>query len=113
MSREVEANSAYRAVIPLVRDGMERPLWSVMIPSFNCAGLLRDALSSVLAQDPGPQVMQIEVVDDHSTDESTERVVTELGKGRVGFYRQPRNVGHVANFNTCLRRSRGRLRRRR
>jgi hypothetical protein len=27
----------------------------------------------------------------------------------VEFYRQPSNVGHVANFNTCLRRSRGRL----
>ncbi len=29
--------------------------------------------------------------------------------GASSFFRQPRNVGHVANFNTCLERSRGRL----
>jgi GT2 family glycosyltransferase len=27
----------------------------------------------------------------------------------VDFFRQPRNVGHTANFNTCLQRARGRL----
>jgi GT2 family glycosyltransferase len=80
-----------------------------MIPTYNCAGFLGECLSSVLAEDPGPDVMQIEVVDDHSTDERTEAVVAELGKGRVGFHRQPRNMGHVANFNTCLQRSRGSL----
>lgn len=53
--------------------------------------------------------MQIEVIDDHSTGDDPEAVVAELGGGRVGFYRQPRNVGHIANFRTCLERSRGRL----
>ena len=37
-----------------------------MIPTFNCAGHLGEALRSVLAQAPGPDVMQIEVVDDAS-----------------------------------------------
>jgi hypothetical protein len=87
---------------------MTRPLWSVMIPTYECASYLREALGSVLAQDPGPELMQIEVVDDGSSD-GPEAVVEELGRGRVGFYRQPRNVGHVANFNTCLERSRGEL----
>jgi glycosyltransferase involved in cell wall biosynthesis len=41
-----------------------RPLWSVMIPTYNCADYLRETLASVLAQDPGPEEMQIEVVDD-------------------------------------------------
>ena len=53
--------------------------------------------------------MQIEVVDDHSTQDDPEAVVAELGQGRVSFYRQPQNVGHVRNFETCLERSRGRL----
>jgi hypothetical protein len=53
--------------------------------------------------------MQIEVVDDQSTRDDPERVVAAVGRGRVGFHRQPVNVGHVTNFNACLRRSHGLL----
>jgi glycosyltransferase involved in cell wall biosynthesis len=79
-----------------------------MIPSHDCAPYLRETLASVLAQDPGPDRMQIEVVDDGSPDDPR-AVVDELGRGRVDFFRQSRNVGHVANFHTCVERSRGRL----
>jgi GT2 family glycosyltransferase len=63
----------------------------------------------VLAQDPGPEAMQIDVVDDHSTADDPQEVVARLGGGRVAFHRQPDNVGVVANLNTCLQRSRGEL----
>ena len=86
-----------------------RPRWSVMIPTYNCARYLESALRSVLAQDPGPGAMQIEVVDDHSTADDPEEVVTRLGSERVAFHRQPENVGVVGNLNTCLQRSRGEL----
>jgi hypothetical protein len=99
----------HRAAVAPVADGSERPLWSVMIPSFNCADHLRVALSSVLSQDPGPEHMQIEVIDDHSTRDDPRGVAAEVGGGRVTYIRQPRNVGHVANFATCLQRSRGHL----
>jgi glycosyltransferase involved in cell wall biosynthesis len=79
-----------------------------MIPTYECAGYLRETLAAVLAQDPGPERMQIEVVDDASSDDP-ESVVRELGRGRVHFHRQPANVGHTANFNTCLERARGDL----
>jgi GT2 family glycosyltransferase len=97
----------YRSIIPPVPEGSPSPLWSVMIPTYNCAGYLRETLASVLAQDPGPEVMQIEVVDDHSTLDDPEAVVRELAGDRVSFYRQPKNVGYIQNFNTCLARSRG------
>jgi glycosyltransferase involved in cell wall biosynthesis len=80
-----------------------------MIPTYNCATYLRETLTSVLAQDPGPDTMQIEVIDDCSTQDDPAGVVEELGHGRIVFYRQPRNVGHTNNFNTCLQRSQGRL----
>ena len=80
-----------------------------MIPTFHCAGYLGETLRSVLAQDPGPEAMQIEVVDDHSTEDDPEAVVREIGRGRVGFFRQPANVGTTRNFATCITRSRGRL----
>jgi glycosyltransferase involved in cell wall biosynthesis len=80
-----------------------------MIPTYNCASYLRETLASVLAQDPGPDVMQIAVVDDHSTQDDPAAVVEELGRGRVEFYRQPHNVGLVKNFQTTLELSRGKL----
>lgn len=80
-----------------------------MIPTYNSAGYLRQTLASVLAQDPGPDVMQIEVLDDCSDADDPEAVVKELGLGRVEFYRQPHNVGSTANINACIQRSRGQL----
>jgi hypothetical protein len=80
-----------------------------MIPTYNCAGYLRQTLASVLAQDPGPGQMQIEVVDDCSTKDDPASVVEEVGKGRVAFYKKWHNEGAVANFNTCIERSRGHL----
>jgi glycosyltransferase involved in cell wall biosynthesis len=79
-----------------------------MIPTYNCARFLEETIRGVLDQDPGPERMQIEVVDDGSSDDP-EGVVARVGDGRVGFFRQDRNVGHTRNFDTCLLRSRGDL----
>jgi glycosyltransferase involved in cell wall biosynthesis len=102
-------SSLYRAEIPPVPEGTARPFWSVMIPTYNCARFLRQTLKSVLSQDPGPDMMQIEVVDDRSTLDDPAAVVAEVGRGRVAFYLQPRNVGHTRNFETCLKRARGKV----
>lgn len=99
----------FRLTIPPVPDGLQRPIWSVMIPTYNCAEYLRETLGSVLRQAPDPEKMQIEVIDDCSTQDDPEAVVQELGQGRVTFYRQPQNVGYIRNFETCLLRSRGHL----
>lgn len=94
--------------IAAVPAGTPRPRWSVMIPTWNCAGYLAETLASVLAQDPGPAAMQIEVVDDASGDDPA-AVVARLGGGRVAFHRHPVNGGAIANFNACIARSRGEL----
>lgn len=81
----------------------------MMIPVYNCASYLPDALQSVLQQAPGPDLMQIEVVDDCSTDADVENMVNQITGGRVLYYRQPQNVGSVRNFETCLNRAAGQL----
>ena len=77
-------------------------MWSVMIPTFNCAPFLGETLRSVLAQDPGPAEMQICVVDDGSTKDDPETVVGEIGRGRVAFVRNAVNLGATRNFNRCI-----------
>lgn len=99
----------FRTKILPIPSGSSHTLWSVMIPTYNCAKFLSEALESVLVQAPGPDVMHIEVVDDCSTLDDPEAVVKAIGKGRVKFYRHPQNVGHIRNFNTCIKRSQGRL----
>jgi glycosyltransferase involved in cell wall biosynthesis len=52
--------------------------------------------------------MQIEVVDDASTDGDAEAMVRRIGAGRVDFFRQAHNLGIMANWNSCVDRSVGR-----
>lgn len=106
MSFQSTNNGFELAQVPI---GNPRPRWSVMIPTFNCAHYLRQTLESVLSQDPGPDQMQIQVVDDVSTKDDPEAVVREVSGGRVEFFRKEANAGAVANFNTCIDRSRGQL----
>ncbi|MBX9256742.1 glycosyltransferase [Desmonostoc muscorum CCALA 125] len=96
----------YPAVPKLVRD-IDRPFWSVMIPAYNNTKYLEQTLKSVLEQAPTSQIMQIEVVDDCSTEGDVEEIIQRVGKGRVDFYRQPKNLGLIGNWNACIQRARG------
>jgi glycosyltransferase involved in cell wall biosynthesis len=106
--RTVNAGPSTSPRIDPVPPGAERPLWSVMIPAYNCADYLGETLQSVLAQDPGPERMEIVVLDDHSDDDPA-RVVAEVGAGRVEIVRNERNLGQGANLNACIGRARGEL----
>ena len=87
--------------------GTSTPVWSVMIPVYNCLHYLKEAIESVLQQAPDYHVMQIEVVDDCSTDGDVEKLVREVGKGRVGYFRKNENTGSLRNFECCINRSKG------
>ncbi len=76
MTTSSTTSSSYPSVDPVSQETV-RPFWSVMIPTFNCAAYLAQTLRSVLSQDPGPQEMQIEVIDDVSTRDDPEAVVRE------------------------------------
>ncbi|MFD2515164.1 glycosyltransferase family 2 protein [Pontibacter locisalis] len=94
-------------VIHKVTPGYQRPLWSVMIPVYNCGPFLKETLESVLVQAPDTENMEIEVVDDASMDIDVQALVNEIGKGRIKYFRQEQNVGSLRNFATCINRSRG------
>src|SRR5690554_6873556 len=95
--------------ISAVLPARDRPIWSVMIPVYNCSTYLPQVLRSVLKQDLGEAIMQIEVVDDASTDADVKGIVEQLGKGRISYFRQVENVGSLRNFETCINRSKGRF----
>ncbi len=88
-----------------VADGVPRPRWSVIIPTFNAAATIAETIASVL--DHGPSEAQIAVVDNASTDTTIE-IVRGLSRD-IELHEQPRNLGLVANWNTCIEWSRGEL----
>lgn len=86
------------------RSLMDQPIFSVIIPTFNRARFLPDALDSVFVQ--GVPDVQVIVVDDGSTD-NTEAVVTAYGRG-VQYVRQ-KNSGVAAARNTGVNLATGRF----
>ena len=107
----MKSSDEYVECLPIepVAEGLRRPRWSVMIPTYNRTSYLSQTLKSVLEQDLGLDEMQIEVIDNCSTEADIEAVVSKIGHNRVSFCRQPHNVGLVANFTTCIQRARGDL----
>lgn len=85
------------------RDGL--PLVSILVPSFNGARFLREALDSLLAQTYAN--IEIILLDDASTDETAEIAAGYIG--RVTCVRQPRNLGIYGNVNTGIAIARGEL----
>lgn len=94
-------------IIQPLTPGNDQPVISVMIPVYNCSEYMLEAIESVLEQDLGEDKMQIEVVDDASTDADVSALVLTHGKGRVKYYRQKENVGSLRNFETCINRANG------
>ncbi len=90
-----------------VAEGVPRPRWSVMIPTYNAAATIAETLQSVLDHGPEKSEVQIAVVDNASTDATLE-IIKALSR-EVEVHRQPRNLGLVANWNACIERSRGEL----
>lgn len=81
------------------------PRVSVLIPTFNCAVYLDEAIKSVLEQTF--QDFELIIVDNDSNDGSENVVKKYLVDERVKYYRNPTNIGLVRNFNKCLEYAKG------
>src|SRR5262249_61605934 len=88
---------------------LDRPFWSVMIPTYEPKRYLGQAIESVLAQDTGADEMQIEVVDDGSTEVDVERLVRNMAGDRVAFHRRSERGGVCVSWETCIWGARGHL----
>jgi len=85
---------------------MSVPKVSVLIPSYEYARYLPEAIESVLAQDfPDFELL---ISDDASTDGSGEVIAAYAAKDRrIRFHLHQANLGMVQNWNWCLSQARG------
>jgi len=83
---------------------MNQPLVSICIPTFNRPDLLSRALRSALAQTYGN--LEI-VVTDNSDGPVTRQLVESLNDPRIRYYKNPENIGSVANVIHVVSLARG------
>lgn len=94
-------------ILPL-QSSEPRPFWSVMIPTYNArADYLEETLRSILSQAPGPEQMQIEVVDDCSPNGASVELIRKIAGDRVTVYCEPKNLGLAKIWNRCIERAQG------
>ena len=72
------------------------PLVSICIPTYNRASMLREAVTSALAQDYAN--LEVVVSDNASTDD-TSKVVNEFNDPRIKYFRNSVNIGVFQNFS--------------
>lgn len=87
----------------------DKPLWSVMLPTYNPGSFFLETLQSILTEDPGPNRMQIEIVDDASSGDEAYRAAEAIAPGRITYYKHSHNQGLANCWNTCIERARGEL----
>jgi glycosyltransferase involved in cell wall biosynthesis len=86
---------------------LNSPEISVLMPTYNYASFLPEAIESVLAQEF--RDFELLIIDDCSSDNTAEVVRPFCVRdSRVQFSVNPKNLGMVQNWNQCLQRARGR-----
>ncbi len=91
------------AFVPTDSSSFSQPVVSVVIPAFNAADFIWQAIDSVLRQSFSD--LEVIVVDDGSSDETAARV-SQINDPRVHLIRQD-NQGQSAAINTGVMHSRG------
>jgi glycosyltransferase involved in cell wall biosynthesis len=85
---------------------MDAPKVSVLIPTYNYARFLPQAIESVLNQ--SFRDFELIIGDDNSTDSSAEVIRTFAAQdARIRFSIHERNLGMVENWNWCLAQAKG------
>jgi hypothetical protein len=96
-------------IILPVPEGVVRPLWSVMIPVYNRTKHVNQAVESALAQDLGPDKMQICIVDNSTISVDWTSILTPEVIQRIEIFKQPKSVPWHDNWNTCITKAHGYL----
>ncbi|MCI8465137.1 MAG: glycosyltransferase [Lachnospiraceae bacterium] len=81
-----------------------KPLVSVCIPAYNSARYIEDTVTSVLNQSYSH--VEVVIVDDGSVDNTCE-IVSSIQDERVRLIRNETNLGMTANWNKCVRETKG------
>jgi glycosyltransferase involved in cell wall biosynthesis len=78
---------------------VQGPPIRIYIPVRNGADYIRDCIDSIINQTYGNWILTVS--DNRSSDE-TASIVASFSDPRIIYYRQARDIGMIANFNSCI-----------
>jgi glycosyltransferase involved in cell wall biosynthesis len=78
-----------------------------MMPVRNRVRFIRQAVESVLRQDPGESAMEICLVDNSTSTVDFWAQLPAGARDRIRYFKQPTPVDLAENWNTCVRQARG------
>ncbi len=81
-------------------------LVTILIPTYNRAALLGQAIASAQRQEYGGG-LEIIILDDHSPDNTSKSVVSYLSDPRIRYIRHPANVGIATNWRLGIEQVQG------
>src|SRR5690606_16043983 len=90
---------------PMNTPARREPSVTVVIPAYNAAAFVCNAIESALAQTRGR--VEVVVVDDASTDNTSDVVAPYVERGQAKLVRHERNKGLPGTRNTAIRHSQG------
>jgi glycosyltransferase involved in cell wall biosynthesis len=85
---------------------MVQTIFSILIPTYNKAPLLKIAIESILGQ--SFENYEIVVGDDCSSD-NTDEIVKSIQNDKIKYYKNDKNLGYGRNLQACYDRSSGQI----
>lgn len=76
--------------------------YSIVIPTFGRADLLKEALESCLNQTYEGDYEILVVDNDPMRNNDTEILIDSIASNRITYYKNARNIGCLPNFNRCI-----------
>ena len=76
--------------------------YSIVIPTYGRADLLKDALESCFRQTYSGDIEILVVDNDPVRENATEELISEISDDRIAYYKNAENIGCLPNFNRCI-----------
>lgn len=83
-------------------DKSYKPFFSIVIPTYKRADLLREAIESCIAQESFEDFNIVITDNDPERENETESMLENICCDKILYYKNEENIGALANFNRCI-----------
>jgi glycosyltransferase involved in cell wall biosynthesis len=80
----------------------DAPEYSIVIPTFGRADLLKEAIGSCIGQTYGGDFEILIVDNDPARENETEKLILNMENDKIAYYKNTENIGCLGNFNRCI-----------